>query len=73
MPLNIPIYYLSLFRIPKGVADDLEKIIRGFVWYGVDDGKIDHLVNRAAVQKPKEEGGLGLGNLISKMALVLSS
>lgn len=54
------------FPSTKGVAVDLENIIRGHLWSGVGECKRDHLVNWDLVRKPKEEGGLGLGNLISK-------
>ena len=32
----IPTYFLSLFRIPSGVAKELEKIMRNFLWKGAD-------------------------------------
>lgn len=70
---NLPIYFLTLFRIPRGVARDFEKIMRGFLWSGVDGGKRDHLVKWAMVQKPKEEGGLGIGNLTSKNTSLLEN
>lgn len=31
---NLPIYFLSLFRIPKGVAEDIERMQRNFLWKG---------------------------------------
>ena len=41
---GIPIYYLSLFKIPVKVARSLEKLTRDFLWEGKDEGKKDHLV-----------------------------
>ena len=40
---NLPIYLLSLFRLPKGVKCKLEKIQRDFLWGGFETMKI-HLV-----------------------------
>jgi len=36
---NIPTYYLSLFRIPVGVAKRFEKIIRNFLWEDITKEK----------------------------------
>ena len=32
----IPIYFLSFFRVPSGVNKELEKIMRNFLWKGID-------------------------------------
>ncbi|XP_022151711.1 uncharacterized protein LOC111019624 [Momordica charantia] len=60
---GIPNYYLSLFRIPVKVIEGLEKIMRDFLWEGVEEGGGAHLVNWKEVSKPLEAGGLGVGNL----------
>ncbi|CAL5374865.1 unnamed protein product [Camellia sinensis] len=31
---SLPVYYLSLFKIPKGVAKELDKIQAAFLWNG---------------------------------------
>lgn len=31
-----PLYYMSLFRVPKGVAKVMETIMRDFLWDGAD-------------------------------------
>ncbi|RVW50024.1 Retrovirus-related Pol polyprotein from transposon RE1 [Vitis vinifera] len=57
---SIPIYLLSLIRIPKVVAKRIEKIQRDFLWEGGSlEGKV-HLINWQVVCSPKEEGGLGI-------------
>ncbi|RVW74087.1 putative ribonuclease H protein [Vitis vinifera] len=57
---SIPIYLLSLIRIPKVVAKRIEKIQRDFLWGGGSlEGKV-HLINWQVVCSPKEEGGLGI-------------
>ncbi|XP_019074375.1 uncharacterized protein LOC109122301 [Vitis vinifera] len=57
---SIPIYLLSLIRIPKAVAKRIERIQRDFLWGGgCLEGKA-HLINWKVVCSPKEEGGLGI-------------
>jgi hypothetical protein len=34
---NLPTYYLSLFPIPVGVANRLDKLQRDFLWGGIGD------------------------------------
>ena len=41
---SIPLYYLSLFRIPVSVTNTLEKLKRDFLWSGAGDERKDHLV-----------------------------
>ena len=42
---NLPIYLLSLFRLPKGVKCRLKKIQREFLWGGGSKTRKIHLVN----------------------------
>ena len=56
---SIPIYLLSLIRIPKSVAKRIEKLQREFLGGGSLEGKA-HLINWKLVCSPKEEGGLGI-------------
>jgi hypothetical protein len=34
---SLPIYYLSLFKIPKGILSKLDQIRKRFLWAGVDN------------------------------------
>ena len=60
---NMPIYTLSLFRIPKGVKSRLEKIQQDFLWGGGNLDRKIHLVKWGTVCTSKEKGGLGIPSL----------
>ena len=36
---NLPIYYLSLYKVPKAVIESMEKIMRRFLWTGCNEEK----------------------------------
>ena len=69
---SLPIYYMSLFKIPCGVRGRLEKLMKGFLWEGVEEGKKTHLVKWELVTQNKEEGGLGVGNLRNQNEALLA-
>ena len=60
---SLPIYFLSLFRIPKIVWSRLEKIQRDFLWGGGNLERKPHLVNWNIVCREKSRGGLGVRGL----------
>ncbi|KAK1300868.1 hypothetical protein QJS10_CPB13g01356 [Acorus calamus] len=61
---NLPIFYLSVFRIPVGVLDRLDRIRKRFLWQGSDESRrAPHLVDWGTVCKPKKEGGMGVLDL----------
>ena len=62
---SVPIYFLSLFKIPGSVAKELESLMRDFLWEGCDGEHGDHLV-AWKVCLPKVYGGLGLGDLVRR-------
>ncbi|RVW72687.1 putative ribonuclease H protein [Vitis vinifera] len=61
---SMPLYQLSLFRMPKIVARRLEKLQRDFLWGGGNMKRKAHLVNWEMVCAGKEKGGLGLRKLV---------
>ena len=60
---NLPIYFMSLFRIPSLVCKRLEKIQRDFLWGGGNLEKKPHLVSWVKVCTDKKVGGLGVRSL----------
>ena len=57
---NLPIYFLSLFRILKLVCARLEKIQRDFLWGGGNLEQKSHLVNWNTVCSKTKTRGLGV-------------
>ncbi|KAL5538425.1 hypothetical protein UlMin_043523 [Ulmus minor] len=68
---SIPIYFMSLFKLPNGVAALLEKMMRQFLWDKEVGGKGKSLVDWKLVCSPKESGGLGIGNLLIRNKALL--
>ncbi|KAK1422577.1 hypothetical protein QVD17_17860 [Tagetes erecta] len=62
---SIPIYFFSLFKAPKKVIENLDKIRRNFLWGGNVDRKRVNWVKWEVVCSPKSSGGLGVGSLES--------
>lgn len=60
---NLPIYYLSLFKIPKGVAAETERLQNHFLWGGQEASK-PHLIKWKTVSKHKKFGGLALHGIV---------
>jgi len=63
---SLPLYYMSLFRMPKKVASEINRLQRRFLWSGSKEGKFNPLVRWDTVQASKSRGGLGVGDLTLK-------
>lgn len=68
---GIPIYFLSLFKVPIRVAKSIESIMSDFLWKGKDGGKKMHLVRWEIVSLSKDKGGLALGNIVARNLALL--
>ena len=69
---SLPIYYLSLFRMPQKVCARLEKIQRQFLWGGSNHDRKISLVRWAIMCTNKSKGGIGIKSF-SKMNKALLS
>lgn len=61
---NLPLYYLSLFPIPKGIIEEICKIRRKFLWSGDYEKKAFPLVSQSLLELHKKLGGLDISNLL---------
>ncbi|XP_016185651.1 uncharacterized protein LOC107627320 [Arachis ipaensis] len=68
---SLPIYYLSLYKMPNMVARRIIALQRKFFW-GKDDGRPGMaLVKWEIVQAPKKLGGLGVGDAVVRNTALL--
>lgn len=63
MMSNLPVYFLSLFKMPVGVARSIDTIQSNFLWRGFEVRRKIHLVSWKEVCLSKIQGGLGVRNL----------
>lgn len=54
---------LSLFKIPKGLAEDIKRLQNQFLWRGQEEKK-PHLINWHTVFMGKTDGGLAFGGIV---------
>ncbi|CAL5372109.1 unnamed protein product [Camellia sinensis] len=60
---NLPVYFLSIFKLPIGVAKTIDRIQSNFLWGGSEVQRKIHLVQWKEVCKSKAQGGLGVRSL----------
>lgn len=60
---SLPIYDMSLFKIPECIAIEIDKIQAKFLWRGDESKRKVHLVKWKEVQLNKNQGGLGIRDL----------
>lgn len=60
---NVPVYYLSFFKIPTVVVEDIIKIQRKFLWNHKEDKKCMNWVSWSSMCKHQNEGDLGFKDL----------
>ena len=56
----LPMYYLSIFKMPMGVMNVINRHLRNFFWSGGTHSKKLHRVRWDFIARPKEFGGLGV-------------
>ncbi|PWA74034.1 RNA-directed DNA polymerase, eukaryota, Reverse transcriptase zinc-binding domain protein [Artemisia annua] len=60
---SLPVYYLSLFKAPGVVLENIERMMNKFLWTGSREGRGIHWVSWDIVTRPKRFGGLGISKL----------
>lgn len=60
---SLPLFFLSLFKMPVGVAKTTDKIQSSFLWGDSETSRKIHLVNWKEVTMDKNNGGLGIRDL----------
>ena len=60
---SIPVYWLTLYKIPIFVLNGIRKRIFSFIWKGCHSSKKLHLANWEILSRPKSKGGWGLKKL----------
>ncbi|GKB41505.1 RNA-directed DNA polymerase, eukaryota, reverse transcriptase zinc-binding domain protein [Tanacetum coccineum] len=61
---SIQSYWCCVFLLPKTVVNDINRIMKNFLWSQSDESKGKAKVAWKAICKPKREGGLGLKDLM---------
>ncbi|KAL7177287.1 hypothetical protein ACSBR2_030606 [Camellia fascicularis] len=59
----LPIYYMSLFKMPEGVAKEIDRIESSFLWGDSEHSRKLHLVGWSKVCMSMKQGGLGIKNI----------
>lgn len=60
---SLPVYYLSLFKMPEGVAKILDRVQAAFLWGGAELKRKLHIVKWGEVTKSRLTGGLGIKDI----------
>jgi hypothetical protein len=59
----IPVYVMSVFKLPFGLCDELTKLIRRY-WWGAEKGKRKtHWIGWDSMMRPKSQGGIGFRDM----------
>lgn len=53
-------YAMQTAKIPRIICDDIDKRTRRFIWGGTEDHRRVHLLSWEQLQKPRDQGGLGV-------------
>nr|XP_025635827.1 uncharacterized protein LOC112729904 [Arachis hypogaea]XP_025636565.1 uncharacterized protein LOC112730719 [Arachis hypogaea] len=68
---SLSVYYLSLYKMPKAVAEKLISLQRRFLWSKEDGRNGMAMVKWEVVQAPKRLGGLGIGDAMIRNTALL--
>ncbi|WOG82032.1 hypothetical protein DCAR_0101191 [Daucus carota subsp. sativus] len=73
---SLPLYWMNLAKIPRGVIREIDLVRRRFFWKenasGTSQIKKMHSINWRVICQPKELGGLALHSIHDRNVLLLS-
>ena len=68
----LPVYYMSMFKMPKAITLKIVKLQRKFFWGGSSgENRGYSTVKWSDIEIPRELGGLGVGNIMHKNLILL--
>lgn len=71
---SLPVYWLSLYKVPATIMDGIRRRITTFLWFGGKEEEKLHLARWNLIARPKSLGGWGLQRLeIFSLALRMKS
>jgi hypothetical protein len=68
---SLPLFYMSVFAMPKGIIKVISSLTRSFLWKGTSTSHGIFKVAWHKVIKSKSSGGLGLGSIHNKNLALL--
>ncbi|XP_077252463.1 uncharacterized protein LOC143891839 [Tasmannia lanceolata] len=60
---EVIIYWSTVFSLPMGTLNEIDRIFRDFIWAGPSLAKSLHTISWVQVCSPKEEGGIGIRSI----------
>lgn len=57
---SMPLYIMQMVRVPIGLIEDIEKLMRRSIWGKTDQLRKIHWCSWEVIYQPKDRGGLGL-------------
>jgi len=60
---SMPVYWMTLHKIPKAILNHIRKLVVSFLWSGNHAEEKIHLVKWSIIARPKAMGGWGLKDL----------
>lgn len=68
---NLPLYFMSLFPVPRGIINKISALQRNFLWNGRPEKNSMPLIKWDSIQLPRKLGGLSVGNLFHRNLALL--
>ena len=60
---SLPVYWLSLVKVPSSILHRIQQLIANFIWRGARKDTCYHLTKWKNISKPKDNGGWGIQNI----------